>query len=216
MLSKQDFLSNPDSLIVKIHEGYEIIAGHKDKDLIEYQQQHSSLISFIENNSDAIHENGQILSLLAYGWMPRVHRKYNPSNFGPHEQNVLTKIAQVCSVEEGLSFLYGCDKVGPISNSWVGTSKFLHFLNPAIFPIWDSHLSRAIDGSKYSSTINSRKNYIQYYELIHAIIAVQNKTVENIARNSIFSNKSKVRIIEFCLFAYGRSKRKHALKAPLK
>ena len=39
-------------------------------------------------------------------------------------------------------FLQAIDEVAPINRSWVGTSKFLHFLNPEIFPIWDSRVAR--------------------------------------------------------------------------
>jgi hypothetical protein len=85
-----------------------------------------------------------------------------------------------------------------INGSTVGTSKFLHFVAPEVFPIWDSNIARAFDAI---SKINDPATYLAYCEAVHQYLG------EN--PNSTWPNKipdgiSSIRKIEFCLYAYGK------------
>src|SRR5258708_7520084 len=51
------------------------------------------------------------------------------------------------------------------NNSVVGTSKFLHFVAPEVFPIWDSRIA-AVFGFRHGYQINNALNYTKYCNTI--------------------------------------------------
>ncbi len=55
-----------------------------------------------------------------------------------------------------------------INNSLVGPSKLLHFINPEIFAIWDSRVSRYIENNVNMALV---RNYIDYHNNIRQLIA---------------------------------------------
>jgi hypothetical protein len=56
-----------------------------------------------------------------------------------------------------------------INGSVVGTSKFLHFLNPAVMPIWDTNIGAAF-GIKGRYNIEKPNTYLKYGDLLHSTL----------------------------------------------
>jgi len=95
---------------------------------------------------------------LAYGWMPTI-LKYN------HKlrcEERIFEMAQSNDVSAVRSCLAQID-VSPINNSWVGLSKTLHFMNPEVFPIWDSKIARLFG----VTNISNKNAYCNYIRFIH-------------------------------------------------
>lgn len=90
------------------------------------------------SSDDPQNDAARSLACAVYGWMPTIidHFEIEGLSIAP-----LREIREINSWEDGRSFLLRIHDVAPVNRSWVGTSKFMHFLNPAIFPIWDSRVA---------------------------------------------------------------------------
>lgn len=135
--------------------------------------------------NDPQHDAARSLACAVYGWMPTILRDSKIKNIKSVAQ--LEKVKAIKSWREAALFLSEIDDVAPINGSWVGTSKFLHFLNPEIFPIWDSRVAvsfhskisikaktAAIQGEKLrplqlNHFCNRKDHYLKYMEfMIHS------------------------------------------------
>ena len=47
--------------------------------------------------------------------------------------------------DEAVLLLNSLPNNSPVNNSWIGLSKVLHFINPDIFPIWDSRVAKCFN-----------------------------------------------------------------------
>lgn len=105
------------------------------------------------------------LALMVYGWMPRVLRidnAYFP--FALHAANAAKDATPETFADIPIQHVANC------LHSMVGASKLLHFLNPNVFPIWDSKIQafrRLPNGNNEMSKI---ENYLDYVEEVHAIV----------------------------------------------
>jgi len=105
-----------------------------------YGDTYRALIKLASASSDDPYYDAALsLACAVYGWMPTILKGSKIQELGSAFS--LKKIKSIKSWEEAELFLLEIDDVAPINNSWVGTSKFLHFLNPDIFPIWDSRVA---------------------------------------------------------------------------
>lgn len=143
-----------------------------------------------------------------YGWMPRIPKSFRLDWFEITTQ--VATIKAINTVEDALAFLDplgGCakmDDAAPIDNSWIGTSKLLHFLNPNIFPIWDGRVAEHF-GLKGNHQLKKKGWYLEYLKFIHDM---RDKRPEFVpAVQDYFEDKyeyrpSKIRALEIMLFLY--------------
>lgn len=120
----------------------------------------------VKKDKKEIEADTYALAVAVYGWMPTIPKTFN-IDFLTDE--IKTSISKLKHPEEACAFLKRIDE--PIlNNSWVGTSKLLHFLKPEIFPIWDSRIARVVDKANSvgkndkikNSYMGNRKNYKAY------------------------------------------------------
>jgi len=134
---------------------------------------------------------------LAYGWMPTILKKFDISvNKSKHFLNAV----KVTSYKEANFFLENL-KTPPINNSWVGTSKVLHFINPSFFPIWDSRVAKHFGVSSYLK-LKDKQNFINFINFIEShcednIVLKVQKEFEKRTNYSV----TKTRACEFILFS---------------
>jgi hypothetical protein len=168
-----------------------------------YLYQYTTLIQFAKNLDCENPVSIDILALAVYAWMPTILKKFETGSL--LEMNGVSVFElRDTHPEVGLKVLNAYTQaIAPINNSWVGTSKFLHFLNPSVFPIWDSKICWTIYGHDRP---NNYKLYREYFELLHAFTkqACSESLINlrNLA-NLEDSDLTDVRIIEMCLFAFG-------------
>jgi len=98
------------------------------------------------------------LAHAAYGWMPTVLKSFEAKEFFLIDQNPITAIRNTKNCESLIAKLP--DK-SPVNNSWIGLSKVLHFINPKVFPIWDSRVARHF-GLNSNTQYNNKKCYVSY------------------------------------------------------
>ena len=146
-----------------------------------------------------------MVAYLAYGWMPTI-LKYSGNI---DKDRGIFKAATAKTEDEALEAI---EKIqgSPTNNAWVGLSKTLHFFNPTIFPIWDSKVANALNLFSYDK-IRGKDMYVKYMEFVSLNTG---QRFVNIVREEFKAKAgyqiSKVRAVEFTLFAIGKIKTKQS------
>ncbi|OIQ69646.1 hypothetical protein GALL_487500 [mine drainage metagenome] len=177
--------------------------ARKKGSLIEddYFDAYSALLDFF-NKLDLQNEQNVIGAAHAvYGWMPTILKKETKTKELMEFVGDLRKIEKGCNQKKiALSQLKNQIAITKaINGSIVGTSKFLHFVEPKVFPIWDSNVARAFD---VPTKINDQATYLAYCEVIHLYL---DKNRDLNWPKALPDGISKIRKIELCLYAYGKS-----------
>jgi hypothetical protein len=104
---------------------------------------------------------------MAYGWMPHALNVFDVDNLTALVAIInRAKLGQF-PTEEEINLLRRS-----INNSLVGPSKLLHFVNPAIFAIWDSRVFRFIEGREGTQDEMSLvRNYLDYHRNLRDLVA---------------------------------------------
>ncbi|NHQ76048.1 hypothetical protein HAT86_16510 [Roseovarius gahaiensis] len=105
-----------------------------------YGASYRALVKLAEaSRDDPQHDAAHSLACAVYAWMPTILKDFKIEKID--SVTPLKTVKAIKSWEEAEIFISQIDDVAPINGSWVGTSKFLHLLNPEIFPIWDSRVA---------------------------------------------------------------------------
>jgi hypothetical protein len=170
----------------------------------DYYDAYSALLDFF-NNLDLQNEQNVIGAAHAvYGWMPTILKKETKT------KELMEFVWHLRKIEEGpnqkkLALIQLENQIAitkAINGSTVGTSKFLHFVEPNIFPIWDSNIARAFETA--TSKINDPATYLAYCKAIHLYL---DKNPEINWPKQLPEGTSNIRKMEFCLYAYGKSQK---------
>ena len=141
--------------------------------------------------SDAI----PVIAHLAYGWMPTI-LTYHFDN-APNEHLILSR--QASDIPSGIAIVQAVQS-SPVNNSWVGLSKVLHFLNPRVFPIWDSRVALNFGISGHYN-MKKKSMYIDYMRFVSTKIQdPQIHKVQSVFASKVGYNISAVRACEWVLF----------------
>jgi hypothetical protein len=87
-----------------------------------------------------------------YGWMPTILRTFPAEHERPAYAPKIGALAAASCWEEAAAALQAQPEVDVLrlcNNASVGASKFLHFLNPNVFPIWDSNIQAVLGAISY-------------------------------------------------------------------
>lgn len=156
---------------------------------------------------------------VVYGWMPRIPdleyicNRYNgvASSLAEEDQcNVLNAMRSAIHARSDLNEEAAANIIQtlfPYTNrSLVGASKLLHFLNPAVFPIWDSRVAHRFFktfGRPSQLKMSDIKHWKQYFA---AIVDWRNNTevkqacVDLRKLGEHFNTVTDTRMIELVLF----------------
>jgi hypothetical protein len=149
----------------------------------------------------------------AYGWMPVILNRVEPSKVTSRESLVQALIGSKTAGDAHDVLASAADEdrdalLTSVNASVVGTSKFLHFLIPNAIPIWDSHVARCFGLTKRNE-YNRSDRYVAYLAALGAIEGdALPGPVQNYWRNQ--GTASPVRMIEFAAHTYGKSLRSGA------
>jgi hypothetical protein len=135
-----------------------------------------------------------------YGWMPTIMKNGIASEHWTTCRSALNSLRGAETWGTAAETFNETPEVLRLVNgSLVGTSKFLHFLNPACLPIWDSNISKVFD-----YVVDRTTSYLTYgqkvAEAIHEGIVYPERYID-FAGGSV----SSARQLELLLFLYGRS-----------
>lgn len=98
-----------------------------------------------------------------YGWMPTIlkHKINNKTDPMSYLQNTIGLLNDAKNGRQLVKADF--EYIKPvINNSIVGTSKLLHFINPSLYPIWDSKICSFFTGKKTPSYANNVDRYLAY------------------------------------------------------
>jgi len=147
------------------------------------------------------------LAVAVYGWMPTVPKTLN---IGSITTETIDQIAGIDSESGMTNFLRDLEKP-LINNSWVGTSKLLHFLNTEYFPIWDSRIARVVDNAgAVNESDNLKSNYMgkktNYLNYVEEMLEFKGKQIKGLDKfrgdfEILFGYvPSEIRSLEMALF----------------
>ena len=165
----------------------------------DYYDGYSALRNLFDNLDLGNELNVMGAAYAVYGWMPTILKK-------EPKAAELAKFALYCKnsvqKEDALSQLRKQPHITrAVNGSTVGTSKFLHFVAPEIFPIWDSNIALVF---RITSKINDPATYLDYCDAVHRRLDDIAKPVFWPAELREREEISDVRKMEFCLYAYGK------------
>lgn len=141
-------------------------------------------------------KNLVIWSFFVYGWMPTILKKLNATN---NQSNVIRYLNKVKN-GKFLTILELHEIKNYINNSIVWASKLLHFINPEIYPIWDSKVSQFLLGK--SSLVNNVDIYYSYTEQLNSLKKLpDSQTIQDILSEKFWYPISAIRAIEFAIFS---------------
>ena len=101
---------------------------------------------------------------MVYGWMPTI------LHFKSRDFDAVTPLLNDVKRARMLSPGDLTQVKRLINNSMVGASKLLHFVNPELYPIWDSKICAYLTGKRHAYVVNDVTNYIAYLEHCHALV----------------------------------------------
>ncbi|MCV6574157.1 MAG: hypothetical protein OIF58_00315 [Cohaesibacter sp.] len=170
-----------------------------------YHCSHLALLKLAaKTEDDENHDSLLSLSCAVYGWMPTILKVWDFKNF--NVDNPITTIRRLNNVKAALIFLSRIENISPLNNSWVGLSKLLYFLNPKIFPIWDSRIANNF-GLNWPHQFNNKKAYISYFQFMHNTLAEKPTNIDVISQLIMTEHNykpSNIRCLELLLFVPAR------------
>ena len=188
--------------------------------MISYLVSYKTLVNYFRVLSGM--DRDQIIAgiFMVYGWMPKVLR-FNCGETLKDEElaevhDFLLSL-QRCGLSEALDLLdedgmRSLEKVKRITNnSVVGMSKLLHFINPTVFPMYDSNIGEVFGGF---SDVTSYVGYVKGFNEICSEFAVdvskfaKSERITNLRRKCCCDEKfiwSYVRLVELVLFRMGKN-----------
>jgi len=140
-----------------------------------------------------------------YGWMPTILTGVDETLWQSC-RSALLDLADAATWTEAEAIFDETPEVCQLINgSVVGTSKFLHFLNPNVLPIWDSRIASVfgISGHYATAKVANYRNYGRSMaKAVEADLALPDRYVEFVG-----SDVGPVRRLELLLFLFGREGR---------
>ncbi|MCB0647081.1 MAG: hypothetical protein KDC49_10485 [Saprospiraceae bacterium] len=158
---------------------------------------------FNEIGSDELRFHHLVISShFIYGWMPTIiHLNISQKDEVLSLLNKV-KLGQLLNSSQ-LHILKEC-----INGSMVGLSKLLHFINPEIYPIWDSKIYKYITDKNSTYGIDRPENYISYLnEVLKIANHIDFNKISKLICNKLNYQVSQIRVIELCIFQYYKNQK---------
>lgn len=105
---------------------------------------------------------------MVYGWMPTILKLRIPGGLSDLES--AASILNIARTTKQLSDQEIQVLVSITNNSLVGASKLLHFVAPAVFPIWDSKVYKFVhEKDAYSDRMKKIEDYREFVALLNEL-----------------------------------------------
>ena len=130
-----------------------------------YNHSYQEFVKFFKNNP--IDEHSLILGCyFTYGWMPTILKNFDGTLI---DHSI---IASLNGVKDGKKLDSESLKTLKtiVNNSIIGASKLLHFINPKLYPIWDSRVCNFIYNKKYPGFVNNISHYEKYVSKVEELL----------------------------------------------
>lgn len=172
----------------------------KIKDQQWLHMSYHTFCKFFLRKKGKITRNDLIIgTYFSYGWMPTMLELSG-------DVDVVVRLVNKASKNGKLNRGEIASLRSIINNSLVGTSKLLHFVNPQIYPIWDSRVCSYI----FDAPVNRhRTESIQLYlDFQDFVCGIHNKQEIERLRKRLFPKQyqsvSTIRTIEYFMYLIGK------------
>ncbi len=163
----------------------------------QYNPSYQEFVKFFKNNP--INEHNLILGCyFTYGWMPRILNNFNATKIND------SIIASLNGVKDGKKLdsesLETLKSI--VNNSIIGASKLLHFINPKLYPIWDSRVCNFIYNKKYHGFVNKTSRYKKYVSKVEELLLDKKiiEMCEDVRSKLKKYELTNIRVIELIMF----------------
>ena len=201
----------------------ELCRSNRDQRMNHYLNTYCSLLNVsqflcIQANGDPGFRNNAIVAIahMAYGWMPTTLKKCDINgDIERNGKNTILDAFDVKSWGDARNFVESFAS-SPINDSCIGFSKALHFINPEIFPIWDSNVAETFKVHHHYQMKNINV-YRCYIDFCHSVLVDCQTVAEAVKKvqDLIFCHAGyevgKIRTLEFMLFVIGKEKKRSKL-----
>jgi len=176
-------------------------------DLKPEHNYHKSYRCFVEyfKHLDTIKEDNFVIAAnFTYGWMPTI------LNFKPDSVSKVEfgGVLALLNKAKGPNRLSEDDVVKVktlVNNSIVGTSKLLHFINPEVYAIWNTHVCRFVTGKDSHYQVEKVKIFIKYLEECNSLTKSSAlKEAQEIFNDELGYKVSAMRVLETMMFTLGK------------
>jgi len=150
-----------------IRDEKNVILSPTDSYLLCYPE----FISYFANLETITRHSLVIGAHFSYGWMPTIltlkFGRQEPEDVFPAAVAILNEAKRGSLIgEKQLTFLKHL-----VNNSVVGSSKLLHFINPHVYAIWDTHVCHYVNArSSHHYKVDRPGDYFVYLDNCGAII----------------------------------------------
>lgn len=146
----------------------ELINSNIESEIISdsYIESYKYFISYFKGLKKIQYTHAVIGAHAVYGWMPTVLNCNEGRPSSEREQGKIVEILEAAKLSTPLEEKDLETLKTWINNSIVGASKLLHFINPEIYPIWDSNINRVVFGATSGYKTNDVNRYLEYKEII--------------------------------------------------
>jgi len=161
-----------------------------------YQESYDDFINYFKGKKKLCRRDIVLGIAMAHSWMPRIPRTPVISKTVVNLVNDLSKTFDKQNIQD-LKII--------INNSIVGTSKLLHFVNPNLYPIWDSKVCEVFsDKVKEKYSVDKIDSYLDYKKYCDSTILDKNKFSDIIKQ--VGNHGSKYRTIDKYMWGVGENK----------
>jgi len=129
-----------------------------------YQISYRHFVNYFDVADELTIEHLICGSNMAYGWMPRI------LNYKNHEFENSLRLLNDAKNGEILEDDQIISLKNLFNNSFVGTSKILHFVNPSLYAIWDSKVYKFLVNYRRRSGANYIQNFSPYLRLCRRLV----------------------------------------------
>lgn len=160
-----------------------------------YQKSYQYFVEYFSDGRALTEMDLVIGANFTYGWMPTI-LNFKNLNFDLAVDAINAARGEIPISNSKLKALKSL-----INNSLVGTSKLLHFINPEVYPIWDSKVCKFLLGKHNQKILGSLVVYKDYIELCNEVSLLSDyKRCHEIFIAHIGYEVSKLRTIEQIMF----------------
>lgn len=216
LYSYPDMVDCIENLIKRYERGFEEDGENSQNAVDDWSKKKSGLVGAL---------------FMVYGWMPTTMRLNSGEEPDPEKLKQVWAFLSELSEKEVTDILSTLDRKRDdletlkkmMGDSIVGLSKFMHFFNPSVFPIYDSNIALVLN-----LNFKAVSNYIAYTKSFHAVLErlglsgvkclnadccpedLKGKLPEEIKEfeRKFHYNMTPVRAMEFILFQKGREEKK--------
>ena len=142
----------------------------------------------------------KVLACAAYGWMPTVLKSFNVLGM----RRLAKALHDAVVVQDTRDVLVEFEESPPVNGSWVGTSKFAHFMRPDLMPIWDSRIAK-LCGYGSPASWNTSSAYAAWMDVAHdlsthATTQANLAVFERLAKRRDWHSITPIRAVELSIF----------------